>query len=740
MTPCAAAANPAESDPYRILRAESEITIDGELDEAVWKTALGFNLEYEVRPGENIEPPVATRVMVTYDKSAIYFAFLADDPEPKKIRARYVDRDQAWNDDWVGVVLDTFNDQRRAYELFSTPLGVQIDAINDETGGSYDSSWNAIWASAGKLTEDGFQVEMKIPFSQIRFQTVDGEQVWGFDAIRSYPRENRHHIGLFPRDRGANSYLSQTVKIVGMDDVSAGRNLELTPTVTASRSEARENGTSGPFESSGSDEEIGATVRWGITPNLTLNGALNPDFSQVEADAVQLDVNETFALFFPETRPFFLEGADFFNTRLRLLNTRSIAVPDGAVKLTGKQDRHTYGVIAAQDASTAMIIPGAERSSGGVFDFDSTALVGRYRMDFGGSSTVGGMATSRSGDGYSNEVISADTNWRPTESDLVYGSFARSSTEYNDEMRTAFNDPANPGADLPEGTFSDEFWNVGYRHDRRTWRMSFDYSDIGDGFVSDLGFRPQVGIKRWVAGGSYVKIGTEKTRYNEIRIGGDIDRTTLQDGSLLEEEVEGWFQWSGPLESFVFLDVGTRNRTFEGVEYPQDFVNVFYEMRPNKNVAFFVGINQSDWIDFAENRPAELFNYDMSLNLNIGKHLQFAPSYASSALDVEGGQLFRTQVSQLRAIYQFNNRLRFRAILQHVQIDRNVDLILDPDLADATAPEVETLLSQLLLSYKLNGQSAVYLGYSDGRFGDQDISLVTTDRTLFLKIGYAWLL
>ena len=185
----------APDAPYRVPRAASEITIDGVLDESAWAQALKFDLNYEVRPGENIPPPVRTECLLTYGERHVYFAFRAHDPNPSKIRARFSDRDRAWNDDWVGVVLDTFNDQRRAYELFSNPLGVQIDAINDEVGGRYDDSWNAIWESAGRITEAGYDVEMAIPFNQIRFQSTAGEQVWGFDAIRSYPRNDRHHIG-----------------------------------------------------------------------------------------------------------------------------------------------------------------------------------------------------------------------------------------------------------------------------------------------------------------------------------------------------------------------------------------------------------------------------------------------------------------------------------------------------------------------------------------------------------------
>jgi len=140
---------------HHVPKAESPITLDGALDEPAWESAVQFDLEYEVRPGDSIPPPVRTTCMVTYTERFIYFGFRAFDPDPARIRARYSDRDTAWDDDWVGVVLDTFNDQRRAYELFSTPLGVQIDAINDDVQRRYDTSWDAIWYSGGRLTDFG---------------------------------------------------------------------------------------------------------------------------------------------------------------------------------------------------------------------------------------------------------------------------------------------------------------------------------------------------------------------------------------------------------------------------------------------------------------------------------------------------------------------------------------------------------------------------------------------------------
>ncbi len=708
--------------------AVSEISIDGLLDEQAWKQALSFELDFEVRPGENTPPPVRTELRVTYDDRAIYFAFLAHDPQPERIRARLTDRDRAWNDDWVGIVIDTFNDQRRAYELLSNPLGVQIDAINDEVGGNYDDSWNAIWKSAGRITDDGYQVEMGIPFNQIRFQSGSGRQTWGFDAIRSYPRSDRHHIGLFPRDRSKSSYLSQTVKLVGMSGANPGKNLEVVPTVTASRTDARDSLPDGPLEEANSSSELGATVRWGITPNLTLNGTANPDFSQVEADAVQLDVNEQFALFFRETRPFFLEQADFFNTRLGLVHTRTVTDPSVATKLTGKLGRHTFGVFAANDDVTNVIVPGFEGSSGGSFDTENTSIVGRYRWDLGGSSTVGAAVTDRRGAGYSNQVLSFDTLYRLTDSDTLELGVGRSRTEYSDEMRSEFAD-----LNLEPGAITDTALSFRYGHSVRNYWINVSYDDLGKEYRSDTGFRPQVDFSRWVAGGARVWWGEKGQYYNRMAWGGDADRTVTQDGDLIEEELESWFNFNGPGESRFSVNAGRRNRVFDGVEFLHWFGSVDYGRQLTRDWNASISVHYGDWIDFGQTREADRLIVRPRFRFNHGKHLEVQFSHHYETLDVEGGQLFRIHVPEARIVHQFNVRSFLRAIVQYTDIRRE-DALYDEEVDR----ESRDVLAQLLFSYKLNAATALFVGYTDGYFGTEDFGLTRTDRTLFFKVGYAW--
>mgnify|MGYP001813952555 FL=1 len=293
--PTVATAQESSPEPFQIPRVEGRIEVDGVPDEPLWDQAWTMTLDYEVEPGENIPAPVVTEVMVMYDANRLYVGFRAHDPNPAAIRAHLADRDDAWNDDWVGVVLDTFNDDRRDYLFAVNPLGVQMDVI--EVNLTSSTPWDGIWKSAAEIHDWGWSAEIVIPFSTLRFQRSEGPQIWGFDAIRGYARGTRAMMGSFPRDRSNNCYLCQAHKIEGFAGVSPGRNIELVPTLTASRTDEREDFPEGSMVNGDPDVDVGLTARWGITPNLTLSGTINPDYSQVEADALQLTVNRPFAIF-----------------------------------------------------------------------------------------------------------------------------------------------------------------------------------------------------------------------------------------------------------------------------------------------------------------------------------------------------------------------------------------------------------------------------------------------------------
>jgi len=236
---------------YELRPATSEVKVDGVLDEQAWQDATVLPVKFEWFPGNNIEPPVETEALVTFGERALYVAFRAHDPNPKQIRAHLMDRDEIntfVQDDYVIVQLDTFNDGRRAFQFRINPLGVQADAFSSEVEGIEDWSWDMIWHSKGRITPDGYEVEVAFPFNQLRFQATQDVQTWGIDVGRSYPRSSRHRVNNAGRDRNRSCIICQFNKVTGLQGLKPGRNLEFDPTLTVSRTDELDEFPDGNLE------------------------------------------------------------------------------------------------------------------------------------------------------------------------------------------------------------------------------------------------------------------------------------------------------------------------------------------------------------------------------------------------------------------------------------------------------------------------------------------------------------
>jgi hypothetical protein len=750
-------------------KSASAITVDGRLDEPAWREALRLDLPYEVHPGENLPAPVRTEALLTYDASRFYAAFRASDPDPKAIRARLTDRDTAFLDDFVGLVVDTFNDERRAFEFFVNPMGVQMDLVVDDVAGSEDSSWDAIWESAGALTPDGYLVEMAIPYTSLRFQRGRSAQDWGLDLVRIYPRDRRILLAMNPRDRNTDCYLCQASKISGFDGVSPGRNLEITPTLTVIRSDQvdltqigvlalldRKGPPPRPqrLERGKPDPDLGLTVKYGITPNLTASAAVNPDFSQVEADEAQLAVNEQFALFFPEKRPFFLEMADFFETPVQAVYTRTVADPAWGAKLTGKEGKNALGAFFAQDDVTNLLLPGSQGSALTALEDPATLAVLRHRRDVGKNSAVGALLTARGAEEYFNGVAGVDALLRPTSKDTIRLQFLGSETRYPRDVYLAFGEPA--------GTFAGNGVRLNYSRSTRNWYAYVRYLDLGAHFRADLGFVPQVDVRLPLAGIEHIWLGDPNDRLTRIGVGGDWDQTTDQQGTLIERETEVWAWIQGPMQTFARVGGGHRLRGFRDDVFDQQFVYLSVETQPAGQVRFGLdgGISQRVDFDFEDPndsgraRQGHEIRLGPFLRLEPGRHVRVNLSHELRRLALDEGYLFRANLSQLRLAYQVNLRAFFRAILQYADVTRNRALYLHTECRDADPntfcpilPETRSLFTQLLFSYKINPQTALYVGYTDGQAGLEDwdrvfpvASLSRRDRAFFFKIGRAWVM
>jgi hypothetical protein len=711
--------------PGQIPRVESRIEVDGVLDEALWERAWTMPLDYEVSPGENTPALAQTEVLVMHDANRIYVGFRAHDPDPGAIRAHLSDRDEAWSDDWVGVVLDTFNDERRDYLFVVNPFGVQMDVIEVESTGG--TPWDGIWKSAATITDWGWSAEIEIPFSTLRFQRSTGPQVWGFDAIRGYPRNVSHQMGAFPRDRSNNCYLCQALKIEGFAGVSPGRNIEIDPTLTTFRTDEREEIPDGPMDTGDTEIDLGLTARWGVTPNLTLSGTINPDFSQVEADALQLTVNRPFAIFFPELRPFFMEGADFFDTSMDVVYTRVMRDPEWGLKLTGKEGSHTVGAYVVEDEITNLIMPGSESSDFTVLEQPNTATVLRYKYDVGNRFTLGGIFTNRDGTDYLNRVVGIDGDLRLTAKDRVWLQLLRSSTRYPDSVVEEF--------DQPEGTLDDWTAEVVYVHETRTWEWWAAFQDVGTDFRADLGFMPRVDHQHREVGLGYQWNATDTSWYSRMDIKAKVEDTVDQTGFLLFHEDVVQFTIEGPYQSHSVIRPSRAREGFGGKEFDVSRLRLHVCGNPNRHSHAYLNLEGGGKVDYANTRLGDFLNLNLGLSYRFGRHLSVEPSYVWERMDVDEGWLYTTSIAKLYASWQFNARCFARAILQYVDDEFNTGLY-----SDDRDPKTRWLFSQLLFSYKLNPRTVFFLGYSDNSVANQDYGLTQVDRTIFAKIGYAWVL
>jgi len=733
-----AAAEPEPPTTYRARRASSPVVVDGVLDDAVWADAEAIPLPFEYDPGDNVPAPVATEARIVFDADRIWVAFRCFDPEPGKIRAHLMDRDDVdafVRDDHVTVLLDTFADRRRAFQFRVNPLGVQMDAIFSEAEGIEDFSWDLIWDSAGRIDDLGWTVEIGIPVRQLRFPPGDGERTWGVALTRSYPRSVRSRISATRQDRSVQCVLCQTLDVAGFEGLAAGRNLELDPTLTATRTDAAEAGPGSNLVAGDEDVEAGLTARWSPTPNLAVGAAVDPDFSQIEADAAQLSINERFALFFPEKRPFFLEGTDLFSTPIQAVFTRTVADPAWGLKVTGKSGRSAYGAFVTRDRVNNLVIPANETSAfvssedpGSGLDGDVDGLVGRYRRDVGRQHSVGVLYAGREAGDYRNRVAGADGFFQVGDKDRLRVQWLRSETRYPDPLAAAF--------EQPEGSFSDDATWVEWIHGGPHVYSEVAWRDYGDGFRADSGFLPRVGFREASAFGRYRWYSRGTPWFTTLDLQGYVVRSEDRDGEPSDRHEQIGVNYRGPLQSRVYLEASRTDRRFDGVLH-EGLDNTFalFEIQPTGNLRIEAWAGAGDGIDYAGNREGEQFEGAVEVGLRFGRRFSVDLQHEVRALDLDGGRLFRADLSQARAFWHFSVRSFLRAIVQREAIEREPTLWPFPVERDG-----ERWFAQALYSFKLNPQTVAFAGYSETRAGGDGLDLAVVERAFFVKLGYAWLL
>ena len=723
------AAAPEQGVPIAITRTSGEISIDGKLSDAGWQGATKVTTWYETNPGDNVEPKVKNVGYLTYDDKFLYAGFEFADPNPRGIRAPLGDRDNVSSStDYGGIILDTLGEARRAILFLANPRGIQYDANTDDATGE-DYSPDYFWDSAAQITAEGWVLEMRVPFSSLRYKKSD-PQTWNIMLYRNHPRDFRQQYFSTKLPKGGNCFICRSNPLTGLTGLPSGGHLIVAPYATASQEAFPEGELGSPLENDDFEGDGGVDIKWTPGVNTAIDATINPDFSQIESDVAQIGTNERFALFFPEKRPFFLEGIELLTTELRAVYTRTITSPRWGARATGKIGHTAYTALIADDRGGGLVIlPGPNSSDFAEQDFDSLAAVARVRHELG-NSFVSFLGTTREvdGGGY-NRVFGPDFRWSPTDNDTITGQLLLSRSETPERPDLA--------AEWTGQKLSDHAGVLWWQHSTRTWDLFTGYWDFGDEFRADNGFIPQVGYREvWLEGGRTWR--PTKGFFRRLRVFGIADYQAEQDGPLIYRSVRPGVGIDALFTSFLrfewdFGKVRAGEKTF-------DRSRLIYQIDVSPSRVFnrfgfngFIG----EQADFANSRAGEGGSVTGFATIRPTDHLELRFDGSWQWLDVDEeharGRLFDAYIARLRTQYTFHARMFVRAIGQWVETER------DPELYTFEVDRRNGDFSgSVLFAYKLNWQSVLFLGYGDNRALDENEDLQRSGRQLFLKVSYAF--
>ncbi|MDZ7859346.1 MAG: DUF5916 domain-containing protein [Candidatus Krumholzibacteriota bacterium] len=484
---------PVYNPVLTVRRTSGDIQIDGKLDDPGWKGAAKADNFAEHNPGDQTEPDVKTEVLITYDDEYLYAAWICYD-DPEDVRASFCERDQIFQDDTVVLMIDTFGEAAMAYEIAVNPYGIPGDILMSPDGGE-DISYDLVFESAGRITEFGWVAEIAVPFENLRFPQRDN-QVWKMDFWRNRPRESKFQYSWSAYDRDVDCWICQWGTVKGISGVKQGTGFKFLPAVVAHQSSSMNDG--GRMDNGDIIGDGALGISYNISSEMKAEVTVNPDFSQVEADVNQIDVNTTFALKYPEKRPFFQEGSDLFDTYFNTVYTRSINDPILAGKMTWREGANSLAYLTAKDEHSPIILP-FEEESGFVENGESYSNILRYRRDLGKQSHIGLIATDRrfaGSDGYGT-LFGIDGQIRFTPSNYTKFQFLSTHTrevnkpELSDSSLNAilFDDGKHTGA-LDGEYFRGHAFLTQLTRSSGDYRISAEYRELSPTFRADNGMQP----------------------------------------------------------------------------------------------------------------------------------------------------------------------------------------------------------------------------------------------------------
>ena len=736
----------------RVPRIDATVTIDGNLDEPVWQRAAVLTGFSEYAPADQRPSPDSTDVLVWYSGNAMYFGIKAYEPHGA-VRATLAERDNVSSDDNLEIHLDTYDQRTRAFVFIVNPLGVQADGIKNELGGftpgsnvmpgQTDLSPDFIWESKGRVTSWGYEVEVRIPFSALRYPS-ESVQTWGLQFQRNVQHNGYTETWTAARKASA-SFIAQEGQLVGLTGMHHGHvvsvNPELTNTVNGVPCCApADNGwqyTSKP--------RLGGNLRWAMGSNFVLNGTIRPDFSQVEADATQIAADERFALFYPEKRPFFVEGADQFNVPNTLLYTRTIVQPNEAMKLTGRVGSTEVAVLSALDA-------GSTTATGQAPLVDIVRLL----RTFGDQSTMGMMYSERVGGGRANRVVDGDVHWTVD---------PRTYAQFQAVMSTTTQSGATQVAPM---------WEAVLDGTGRRFGFHYNVLGIGNGFAADNGFVQRTGVVQpsinnrlslYGAPGAFIE------RFNVyLRQGATWNyddffaaKSLLEDYSTANSSFTfrgGWSLGVAPTYSSYAFDQAAYANLFVPVG------NAVVPFQPSPRITTFTtnvtlatprfawydasaGVTAGNDVDFLETSRVRRLTYNASLDLRPTEQIRVSATYQASTFTrrSDGERTTAMYIPRIKVEYQLTRSIFFRVVTQYTAMrhealqDPRTGQILMIGSAPSTRTISDSLRTDWLFSYRPTPGTVFYFGYGNMLTEPQPLRFTQLRRAndgFFIKASYLW--
>jgi hypothetical protein len=702
---------------------------------AAWRHAAHFLISYEISPAHNAPAPVATRVDAAYGARALWLRFRAEDPHPADIGVRYREHDDlsSYADDYAGVFLSPFDDDQWAYEFFCTPGGTEYDAFRQQNN-EY-SSWDAVWSCRASRTAFGYQVVMRIPFASIKFPHSPDPQRWGIIFFRNWPRSVDHQLFSQRLNYNSNCTLCSLLPVRTATPIkTTPADFQLIPALTLIRTDERK-GTAGGLEQGSPALQASLDARWVLRPDLEWSATVNPNFSQVAPDVLQLSANRQFALFYQENRPFFEQGTQVFNTpSLRLssdtynpsgtlVDTLAIDDPRVATKLVGQVGPNAVGALATEDTATSIVVPGQQSSMAESFDFSTRDELLRYRRDVG-ASAFGVYASDRDGGGYDSGLYAADGDWQIDPSDALTAIVGSSSTTYPQAVASAFG--------MAPGTVKGTLLSVDYARTRHNYNFDLNLIHVGEGFRADLGYLPQVGYDQGAFLGEYDFYAPNTNWWQNGGFGVISNWTRATGGGPeLDRKIKLYTFVHADYQIHTVLYATRDEQYYQGKTFALDQYEMNTTTQPTNWLTAETDVVGGDGVDYLGVRQGKLLSVANTVYFEPGKHLNIDIVYDYEQLNFHGNRLFTANVYDLRFAWYFTARLFADVIGQGQDVSYNTAFY-----APGTLPRTGTLATQYLLGYQVNPWTVFYAGSSEGYQESPDSQLLPEQRTFFLKGSY----